>query len=106
MPTHKISSKSKLVLWALMCGTALTLPAPSFAQSADTEVEQGEILVTARRNSNMVILFVAMLLGRPDWGLVALAWWTVISLVVHAVRLAQAYAERRSARPIVSWMEG
>lgn len=63
-------------------------------------------LVTARRNSNMVILFVAMLLGRPDWGLVALAWWTVISLVVHAVRLAQAYAERRSARPIVSWMEG
>ena len=49
MPTHKISSKSKLVLWALMGGTALTLPAPSFAQSADTEVEQGEILVTARR---------------------------------------------------------
>lgn len=62
-------------------------------------------LVTARRNPNMVILFVSLLLGRPDIGLVALAWWTVISLVGHAVRLAQAYAARRAGRPIVSWME-
>ena len=62
-------------------------------------------LVTARRNPNMVILFVALLLGRPDIGLVALAWWTVISLVVHAVRLAQAYGVKRSGRPIVSWMD-
>lgn len=62
-------------------------------------------LVTARRNPNMVILFVALLFGRPDIGLVALAWWTVISLVVHAVRLAQAYGVKRSGRPIVSWMD-
>lgn len=62
-------------------------------------------LITARRNPNMVILFVALLLGRPDIGLVALAWWTILSLVVHAVRLAQAYAVRRSGRPIVSWMD-
>ncbi|MFZ2998187.1 CDP-alcohol phosphatidyltransferase family protein [Sphingobium sp.] len=62
-------------------------------------------LITARRNPNMVILFVALLFGRPDIGLVALAWWTVISLVVHAVRLAQAYAVKRSGRPIVSWMD-
>ena len=62
-------------------------------------------LVTARRNPNMVILFVATLAGRPDLGLIALAWWTVISLVVHAVRLVQAYAQNRAGRPIVSWME-
>lgn len=62
-------------------------------------------LVTARRNPNMVILFVSLLFGRPDIGLVALAWWTVISLVVHAVRLAQAYGVKRSGRPIVSWMD-
>jgi len=62
-------------------------------------------LVTARRNPNMVILFVATLAGRPDLGLIALAWWTVISLVVHAVRLGQAYAQNRAGRPIVSWME-
>ncbi|WP_019051672.1 CDP-alcohol phosphatidyltransferase family protein [Sphingobium xenophagum] len=62
-------------------------------------------LITARRNPNMVILFVSLLFGRPDIGLIALAWWTVISLIVHAVRLAQAYAVKRSGQPIVSWME-
>ncbi|WP_370306993.1 CDP-alcohol phosphatidyltransferase family protein [Sphingobium abikonense] len=62
-------------------------------------------LITARRNPNMVILFVALLFGRPDIGLVALAWWTVISLIVHAIRLAQAYAVARSGRPIISWMD-
>ena len=62
-------------------------------------------LITARRNPNMVILFVALLFGRPDIGLIALAWWTVISLIVHAIRLAQAYAVARSGRPIVSWMD-
>lgn len=62
-------------------------------------------LVTARRNPNIAILFFATLAGRPDIGLIAVAWWTIISLVVHAVQLVQAYAERRAGRPIVSWME-
>jgi phosphatidylglycerophosphate synthase len=62
-------------------------------------------LITARRNPNMVILFVALLFGRPDIGLIVLAWWTILSLIVHAVRLAQAYAVKRSGRPIVSWMD-
>jgi phosphatidylglycerophosphate synthase len=62
-------------------------------------------LITARRNPNMVILFVSLLFARPDIGLIALAWWTVISLVVHAVRLVQAYGVKRADQPIVSWME-
>jgi phosphatidylglycerophosphate synthase len=62
-------------------------------------------LITARRNPNMAILFFALLAGRPDLGLIAVAWWTVISLIVHAVRLMQAYAARRAGSPIVSWME-
>ncbi|SBV33886.1 conserved membrane protein of unknown function [uncultured Sphingopyxis sp.] len=62
-------------------------------------------LITARRNPNIAILFFATLAGRPDIGLIALAWWTVISLIVHAVRLVQAYAVKRSGRPITSWME-
>lgn len=63
-------------------------------------------LVTARRNPNMVILFVAMLLMRPDAGLIAVAVWTVISLLVHAVRLWQAYAAAaRSSAPLTSWLE-
>jgi len=62
-------------------------------------------LITARRNPNMVILFVALLAGRPDLGLIALAWWTLISLVVHVVRLTQALRMKRTGQPIISWME-
>ena len=62
-------------------------------------------LITARRNPNMVILFVALLAGRPDIGLIALAGWILISLIVHAVRLVQAHATKRAGHPIVSWME-
>ena len=61
-------------------------------------------LVTARRNPNMVILFAALVIGRPDWGIVAVAGWTVISLVVHAVRLAQAVTLRRRGGVIMSWL--
>ncbi len=61
-------------------------------------------LVTARRNPNMVILFASLLIGRPDWGIVAVAGWTVISLVVHAVRLGQAMAVRARGGAIASWL--
>jgi phosphatidylglycerophosphate synthase len=60
-------------------------------------------LITARRNPNMVILFVSMWFARPDLGLIAVAWWTVISCAVHAVRLVQALA---APKPIVSWLSG
>jgi phosphatidylglycerophosphate synthase len=61
-------------------------------------------LITARRNPNMVILFFAVLAGRPDTGLVLIAWWTVLSCIFHAVRLVQAEATHRGGRKIVSWM--
>jgi phosphatidylglycerophosphate synthase len=61
-------------------------------------------LVTARRNPNMVILFAGLLVGRPDWGIVAVAAWTALSLVVHLVRLFQAMAARARGRAIVSWL--
>jgi phosphatidylglycerophosphate synthase len=58
-------------------------------------------LITARRNPNMVILFVSMLFSRPDIGLIAVAVWTAFSCAVHAVRLVQAMA---APKPIVSWL--
>ena len=61
-------------------------------------------LVTARRNPNMVILFAALLIGRPDWGIVAVAIWTMISLAVHLVRLLQATMVARAGTPVVSWL--
>lgn len=62
-------------------------------------------LITARRNPNMVILFVATLASRPDIGLVVLAWWTVLSCVFHLVRLLQAEWHRIRGGTVTSWME-
>jgi len=62
-------------------------------------------LITARRNPNMVILFFGTLFGRPDIGLNAVAWWTVISCVIHAVRLGQAELAHARGHKIASWLD-
>ncbi len=61
-------------------------------------------LITARRNPNMVILVLALLLGRPDVGIELVALWTLVCLVFHAVRLAQAEAAYYRGDPVVSWL--
>ena len=62
-------------------------------------------LVTARRNPNMLILFFALLLGRPDVGIELVALWSVVSLIFHAVRLAQAETLSERGGKIVSWLD-
>jgi phosphatidylglycerophosphate synthase len=61
-------------------------------------------LITARRNPNMVILVGALIFRRPDIGLELVALWTLMSLVFHAVRLAQANARADRGRQIISWL--
>ena len=61
-------------------------------------------LITARRNPNMVILVAALLFQRPDLGLKLVAWWTIISLIFHAVRLAQASERVARGQPVTSWL--
>ena len=60
-------------------------------------------LVTARRNPNLVILTVAVLIGRPDWGIELVAAWVAICLLVHALRILQAAWVRRQG-PLRSWL--
>jgi phosphatidylglycerophosphate synthase len=62
-------------------------------------------LITARRNPNMVILVASLLFQRPDIGLELVAWWTLASLIFHAVRLAQANERAARGEKIVSWLE-
>lgn len=62
-------------------------------------------LVTARRNPNMVILVALLLFRRPDLGLELVAWWTLASLIFHAVRLAQARERASRGEKLVSWLE-
>jgi phosphatidylglycerophosphate synthase len=61
-------------------------------------------LITARRNPNMVILVAALLVRRPDVGLELVALWTIVSLIFHAVRLAQASEQAARGQKIVSWL--
>ncbi len=62
-------------------------------------------LITARRNPNMVILVLCLALGRPDLGIELVALWTLVSLIFHAVRLAQANSRYYRSRPVTSWLE-
>jgi phosphatidylglycerophosphate synthase len=62
-------------------------------------------LITARRNPNMVILVASVLIRRPDVGLELVAWWTLISLIFHAVRLAQMTELKARGQKVTSWLD-
>ncbi len=62
-------------------------------------------LITARRNPNFVLLLAGTAMGRPDWGLIAVAIWTVLSLLVHAAQIVQAEVATANGRVIESWLE-
>ncbi len=61
-------------------------------------------LITARRNPNLVILTIAIILGFPGWGLTVVGIWTVVSLLFHIVQLFQALQYKRKNGNLVSWL--
>ncbi len=61
-------------------------------------------LVTARRNPNMVILFGALLFGRPDIGLELVALWTIAVADLPRGSAGAGQCPRRSRRQIISWL--
>jgi phosphatidylglycerophosphate synthase len=62
-------------------------------------------LVTARRNPNLILLTVALVLGRPDVGLFAVAVWTVVSSVFLLIRLLMAAYQRARYGALRPWLE-
>ncbi len=61
-------------------------------------------LIVARRNPNMIMLTVSLIVGRPDLGLLAVAAWTVLSTVILLLRLLLAARARRNREPLDSWL--
>lgn len=59
--------------------------------------------ITARRNPNLLMLTVSVVIGRPDWGAAAVAFWTAACLLVHGTQIMQALSARRGG-PIRSWL--
>jgi hypothetical protein len=60
-------------------------------------------LVTARRNPNLILLTAFTLGGRPDLGLLAVMFWTVVTSVVLVLRLLYAGYVRAGEGPLRSW---
>jgi phosphatidylglycerophosphate synthase len=60
--------------------------------------------VTARRNPNLIVLTLFTALQKPDWGLIAVAMWTALCLVLHGIQLAQGFAAKPKGSPLQSWM--
>jgi phosphatidylglycerophosphate synthase len=102
-----------MVLWAIIGGYVLQrLIEGAFMRRFDRmhihvwrPIDSKFRLITARRNPNMVILVAALLVGRPDAGLVLVAFWTIVSLIFHAVRYAQASESAARGERITSWLE-
>jgi phosphatidylglycerophosphate synthase len=60
--------------------------------------------ITARRNPNLILLTLATIFGRPDLGLLAVAAWIVICLLLHGIQLAQAIIAKSRRGSLTSWM--
>lgn len=62
-------------------------------------------LIVARRNPNLILLTAGWLAGRPDWGLLAVAIWTVAGVAVHIGQIAQAEFANARGRTLTSWLQ-
>lgn len=62
-------------------------------------------LIVARRNSNLIILTLFWLIGRPDWGILFLVGWQLVALIVHLVRIFQAEYQAARGNGPRSWLD-
>ena len=60
-------------------------------------------LITARRNPCLILLTAGYLLGLPDWGLFAVAVWTVTTSIFLLIRLLMAIKTRLAGGYIRTW---
>jgi len=61
-------------------------------------------LVTARRNPNLILLTLSILISRPDWGFIAVTFWTVFTSAILVLRLFYALVVRFRQGPLTSWL--
>jgi phosphatidylglycerophosphate synthase len=62
-------------------------------------------LITGRRNPNLILLTISAALGRPDLGLEAVAFWTVLTSLFLLMRLVTAWHERNTSGPLQTWFQ-
>jgi phosphatidylserine synthase len=61
-------------------------------------------LVTARRNPNLILLTLSALISNPEWGFIAVTFWSVFTSVLLVLRLFYATMVRLKQGPLSSWL--
>jgi hypothetical protein len=61
-------------------------------------------LITARRNPNLIFLTISVLTARPEFGLLAVTFWTVATSIFLMGRFAHAGYVRSQQGPLSSWL--
>jgi phosphatidylglycerophosphate synthase len=61
-------------------------------------------LVTARRNPCLILLTLSALFGKPEWGFVAVTFWSALTTMVLILRLMQAFIVRMTGGQLSSWL--
>jgi hypothetical protein len=52
----------------------------------------------------LIILTASAIIGRPDWGFVAVTFWTVLTTLILFVRLLQGGISRLKQGSLESWL--
>ncbi|MGB0909660.1 MAG: CDP-alcohol phosphatidyltransferase family protein [Nitrospirales bacterium] len=61
-------------------------------------------LITARRNPNLILLSGSYIIGRPDWGLIGVAFWTVASTLILFIRFVMALGIKKMYGEVSPWL--
>ena len=61
-------------------------------------------LITARRNPCMVLLTLSLFAGKPEWGFIAVTFWSALTTLVLILRLIQGFIIRITKAPLHSWL--
>ena len=61
-------------------------------------------LVTARRNPCLILLTLSLLVGKPEWGFIAVTFWSALTTLILVLRLLQASIVRLGNGPLSSWL--
>jgi hypothetical protein len=61
-------------------------------------------LFTARRNPCLILLTLSFLAGKPEWGFIAVTFWSALTTMILLLRLLQALIVRLTQGPLSSWL--
>jgi hypothetical protein len=60
-------------------------------------------LITARRNPCLILLTAGAFIGHPDWGLIVVAIWTMVTSIFLLGRLLMALIRQQAVGSVRSW---